>query len=598
MTHKGSNAMIRSVWFVVGLSLCASTAFAAPKHAIAMLGEPAMAADYKSLPYANPDAPQGGTLRQAMVGTFDSLNPFIIKGNAATGLRTYVFESIMYRNYSEPFSLYCLLCESIDVSDDRQTFTFKLRPDVRFSDGSPLTTADIIFTMETLRGHGRSNFKNAYAKIKKIETPDAQTLVFHQEAGDRELPLLLGLMPVFSKTSAEGKDFESPSMTGFIGTGPYVVADAKADEIITYKKNPDYWGKAHPINRGLWNFDTLRFDYYRDANTAFEAFKKGDADIRTEADPVRWTSAYDFPAVADGRVIKEKIESKTPAPTTGFAFNTRRKLFEDVKVREALAMAFDFEWLNANLFGKAFKRTYGYFGGSAISSEGKAADAVELAIIGTGGGLRRDYLDGTYKLPVSDGSGKDRKLLRKVVGMLGEAGWTIQDSVLKNSNGDAFAFTITITDSAQEKVALAYKSALELIGIAVDVKKVDAAQFSALQRAYDYDMIPVAWYNSLSPGNEQKLYFGSEGKTKEGTRNYPGIADPRVDAAIDAMFKAADRASFESAVRAEDRLLVAGHYIVPFYDAGGQWVARWNYIGRPDAQPLPGFEGTTLWHVP
>jgi peptide/nickel transport system substrate-binding protein len=590
--------MIRAVSIAFSLALVTSTACAAPEHAIAMLGDPAMPPDFKSLPYANPDAPQGGILRQAVVGTFDSLNPFIVKGNAANGLRVYVFESMMYRNWNEPFSLYCLLCETIDVSDDRQTFTFKLRPEAKFSDGSPVTAADIVFTMETLRDHGRSNFKNAYTKIKSVETPDAQTLVFHQEAGDRELPLLLGLMPVFSKKSAEGRDFESPSMQPFIGSGPYVQGDAKADEIVVFKKDPNYWGKALPINKGLWNFDTLRFDYYRDANTAFEAFKKGDADIRTESDPVRWTSAYDFPAVKDGKVTLEKIDSKTPAPTTGFAFNTRRKIFDDVKVREALTMVFDFEWLNANLFGKAFKRTYGYYGGSAISSEGKAADAAELAIIGTtGGGLRADYLDGSYKLPASDGSGKDRKVLRKAVGLLSEAGWTIQDNVLKNAAGEVFAFTITITNSDQEKVALSYKTALELIGIQVNVAKVDAAQFSTLQKTYDYDMIPVAWFNSLSPGNEQKFYFGSENRVKEGSRNYPGIADPRIDAAIDAMFKAKDREGFEAAVRAEDRLLVSGHYIVPFYDAGGQWVARWNYIGRPEAQPLPGFEGTTLWHI-
>jgi peptide/nickel transport system substrate-binding protein len=590
--------MIRTVSIALAIALAATTAYAEPKHAIAMIGDPAMPPDFKSLPYANPDAPQGGTLRQAVQGTFDSVNPFIIKGNAAKDLRTYIFESIMYRNYNEPFSLYCLLCETIDVSDDRQTFTFKLRPEAKFSDGSPLTVADIVFTMETLRDHGRSNYKNAYSKIKKVETPDEHTIVFHQEVGDRELPLLLGLMPVISKKSAERRDFESPSMDGFIGSGPYTQGDAKADEIVIYKKNPNYWGKALPINKGLWNFDTLRFDYYRDANTAFEAFKKGDADIRIESDPVRWTSAYDFPAVKDGKVTLEKVESKTPAPTTGLAFNTRRKIFEDVKVREALIMVFDFEWLNASLFGSAFKRTYGYFGGSVISSQGKAADAAELAIIGTtGGGLRADYIDGTYKLPVSDGSGKDRKVLRKAVGMLGEAGWTIQDNVLKNAAGEAFAFTITITNSDQEKVALSYKTALELIGIQVNVAKVDAAQFSSLQKTYDYDMIPIAWFNSLSPGNEQKFYFGSEARTKEGTRNYPGIADPRVDAAIDAMYQAKDRASFESAVRAEDRLLVSGQYIVPFYDAGGQWVARWNYIGRPDAQPLPGFEGTTLWRI-
>lgn len=589
--------MIRTVSIAFAVALSASSAWAAPKPAMAMLGEPASSPD-KPLPYANPEAPQGGTLRQANVGTFDSLNPFIVKGNAAKDLRTYVFESMMYRNYSEPFTLYCLLCESIDVSDDRQTFTYKLRPEAKFSDGSPVTSADVVASMETLRDHGRSNFKNSFSKVKTVETPDDHTLIFHQEAGDRELPLIIGLMSVISKKSLAGRDFESPSMDGFVGTGPYVLGEAKPDEIVTYKKNPDYWGKALPINKGLWNFDTVRIDYYRDANTAFEAFKKGDADIRTESDPVRWTSAYDFPAVKDGKVTLEKIDSKTPAPTTGFAFNTRRKIFEDVKVREALTMVFDFEWLNANLFGKAFKRTYGYYGGSSISSEGKAADAVELGIIGTtGGGLRADYLDGSYKLPSSDGSGKDRKILRKAVSMLSEAGWTIQDNMLKNAAGEQFAFKISITNSDQEKVALSYKTALELIGIKVEIAKVDAAQFATLQRTFDYDMIPVAWYNSLSPGNEQKLYFGSESKTKEGSRNYPGIADTRIDAAIEAMLHAPDRASFESAVRAEDRLLVSGQYIVPFYDAGGQWVARWNYIGRPDAQPLPGFEGTTLWRM-
>ncbi len=591
--------MIRTVALAFSAVLLAGSAWAAPKPAIAMLGEPALPLDFKSLPYANPDAPQGGTLRQAVVGTFDSLNPFIIKGNAERSLRTYAYESMMYRNWDEPFSLYCLLCETIDVSDDRQTFTFKLRPEAKFSDGSPVTAADIVFSMETLRDHGRSNFKNAYTKIKSTETPDDHTIVFHQEAGDRELPLLLGLMPVISKKSAEGKDFESPSMAGFVGSGPYVLADAKPDEIAVYKKNPDYWGKALPINKGLWNFDTLRFDYYRDENAALEAFKKGDADIRIEGDPVRWTSAYDFPAIKEGKVITEKVDSHSPAPTTGFAFNTRRKLFEDVRVREALVMAFDFEWLNANLFGKAFKRTYGYYGGSQISSEGKPADAAEQTIISASGpALRSDYLDGSYKLPVSDGSGKDRKLLRKAVSLLAEAGWTIQDGVLKNAAGEPFSFTITIANSGQEKVALAYKSELEMIGIKVDVKLADAAQFSAAQRTFDYDMIYANWFNSLSPGNEQKFYFGSESKEKEGSRNYPGIADPRIDAAIDAMFKAADRPAFEAAVRAEDRLLVSGQYIVPFYDAGGQWVARWTYIGRPEKQPLPGFEGTTLWRIP
>ncbi len=573
--------------------------WAAPKHGIAMLGEPALAPDFKSLPYVNPDAPQGGMLRQAVTGAFDSLNPFIIKGSAASGVRTYLFESLLGRNWEEPFSLYGLLAESIDVSDDRSTFTFRIRPEARFSDGTPVTAADVVWTMETLRDKGRPNFKNSYSKVKSVETPDDRTLVFRQDVGDRELPLIMGLMPILSKKSWEGKTFEESGLAPLIGSGPYVFADVKPDESVTYRKNPDYWGKNLAITKGLWNFDQLRFDYYRDANAAFEAFKKGDADVRIENDPVRWTSGYDFHAVAEGNVIKEKVEQRSPAPASGFAFNTRRKLFEDVRVREALAMAFDFEWANTNLFGNSYQRTYGYFSGSELSSKGRPADAGELAIIGTtGGGLPAANLDGSHGLPVSDGSGRDRKILRAVVSKLAEAGWTIQNNVLSNTAGETFSFTLTITNKDQEKIALHYQRTLEQIGVKADVRLVDAAQFASVQKTYDYDVIPATWFNSLSPGNEQKLYFGSTGKTTEGTRNYPGIADPKVDAAIEAMLKATTREDFASAVRAEDRLLVAGHYIVPFYDAGGQWIARWKHIGRPEKQPLPGFEATTLWRNP
>jgi peptide/nickel transport system substrate-binding protein len=578
------------------LLISTSLSFAAPKHGIAMQGEPGLAPDFKNLPYVNPDAPQGGELRQAITGTFDSMVPFIVKGNSANGVRTYMYESLMGRNWAEPFSLYGLIAESIDVSDDRQTFTFKIRPEAKFSDGTPVTAADVVFTMETLRDKGRPNFKSNYSKVKSVETPDERTLIFKQEAGDRELPLIIGVMPIFSKRSAEARVFDETNMTPLIGSGPYVVGEAVPDTKILYKKNPDWWGKNLPINKGLWNFDTVRFDYYRDANGTLEAFKKGDADVRIESDPVRWASAYAFQALTDGKVVKEFVEQKSPAPATGFAFNTRRKMFEDVRVREALAMAFDFEWANANLFANAFKRTYGYFSGSSLSSMGKPATPGEIAIL-SADGLRADYMDGSYALPVSDGSGLDRKILRKVVGQLKEAGWSIADGVMKNAAGEAMAFAITVQNDEQEKMALHYQRTVEQVGIKIEIKKVDAAQFAAVQKVYDYDMIPMSLFNSLSPGNEQKLYYGSEGKTKEGTRNYPGIADPKIDAAIEAMLKATTREAFEDAVRAVDRALVAGHYMIPFYNPGGQWVARWTYIGRPDQQPLPGFEATTLWRV-
>ena len=591
--------LVRTLTSLAAICMLAVTAYATPQHGIAMHGEPALPADFEHLPYVNPDAPQGGALRMAITGSFDSLSPFIVKGTPVMGVRTYVFESLMGRNWDEPFSLYGLLAESIDVSDDRQTFTFKIRPEAKFSDGKPVTAADVVFTVETLRDKGRPNFKNSYSKISKIETPDDHTVIFHQEVGDRELPLIVGVMPILPKHAWEGKTFDESSLEPMVGSGPYVIAEVRAGESITYLKNPAYWGKDLALGKGLWNFQTVRYDYYRDANAAFEAFKKGDADIRTEGDPTRWATGYDFPAAQDGNVILEKIVQRSPAPASGLAFNTRLKLFEDPRVREALIMAFDFEWANANLFSNAYQRTYGYYSGSELSSKGKPIDDAEKAVLGAAAkGLRADFQDGSYALPVSDGSGRDRKVLRKAVALLSEAGWKIGDAGLVNEAGEAFAFTISIQTKDQEKIALHYQRTLQQIGIKADVRIVDSAQFSSLQKTYDYDMIPATWFNSLSPGNEQKFYFGSEGRSIVGTRNYPGIADPAVDTAIAALLTAKGDVEFSAAVRALDRLLVAGFYIIPFYDAGGQWVARWKSIGRPEKQPLPGFEGTTLWRNP
>ncbi|MGH6854381.1 MAG: extracellular solute-binding protein [Aestuariivirga sp.] len=584
---------------VAGFLLAAPASFAQPQHGIAMQGEPALPADFTSLPYVNPDAPQGGQLRQAITGSFDSVTPFIVKGTPASGARTYVFESLMGRNWDEPFSLYGLLAETIDVSNDRRTFTFKLRPEAKFSDGTPVRAADVVFSMETLRDKGRPNFKSYYSKITMVETPDDRTVTFYQEAGDRELPLILGLMPIIPKHFWKDRAFDETTLDPIMGSGPYVIADVKPGESITYRKNEDYWGKDLAIAKGLWNFAEVKIDYYRDANANFEAFKTGLADIRTESDPGRWAAGYDFPAVKQGKITLEKIEQRSPAPASGFAFNTRRKIFADARVREALTMAFDFEWANANLFSGAYRRTYGYYGGSELSSQGVPAGDREKMILGDAAAkLRPDMLDGSYLLPASDGSGRDRKMLRKAVGLLAEAGWTVQDARLVNAAGAQFAFTISVQNKEQEKIVLHYQRTLRQIGIEAEVRVVDSAQFAAIQNTYDYDMIPATWFNSLSPGNEQTFYFGSAGRDAPGTRNYPGIADAAVDRAIAALLTAAAREDFVAAVRAEDRLLVAGFYMVPFFDAGGQWVARWNHIGRPAKQPLSGFDATTLWRDP
>ena len=584
---------------VLAAGLC-SPVLAVPQHGIAMRGEPALPPGFTHLPYADPNAPQGGALRQAIVGSFDSINPFIVRGQKAASIGTYVYESMMARNWSEPFSLYGLLAESIDVSEDRQTITFNLRPEAKFSDGQAVTSEDVRFSLETLRDKGLPRYKNLYSKITRIETPDALTVILTQDSGDRELPLIMGLMPILPKHFWSARDFEATTLEPVIGSGPYVITAVKPGEAISYRKNPQYWGKELALNKGLWNFDTVQIDYYRDNNGAFEAFKKGLADIRIETDPSRWSLSYDFPAVANGDVIRETIEQKSPAPTTGFAFNTRRPLFADVRVRRALVEAFDFEWANANLFYDLYRRTQGYYSGSDLSYLGHPADARELALLGEDKAkLLPELLDGSFQLPRTDGSGRDRKALRHAVALLAEAGWEIQQGRLVNRADDQpFRFTLSITSKEQEKVALHYQRSLRQIGVDAAVRLVNSAQFQRMLDAYDFDMVPVSWFNSLSPGNEQKLYFGSAGRTISGTRNYPGIADPAVDRMIAALLTAVSQEDFIAAVRALDRLLVNGFYVVPLYNSGGQWVARWKHIGRPAAQPLPGFEGTALWHEP
>ena len=589
--------------FLCVVALAAATvlhpAWATPKHGIAMHGEPALAASFQHLPYANPNAPKGGVLKLATTGSFDSTNPFIIKGQAVTGVRSYVFESLLGRNWDEPFTLYGLLAESIDVSDDFTTFTFRLRPEARFSDGAPVTAQDVAFSLKLLRAQGRPNFEASYSKVTGVDIPDRYTVILHQDGSDRELPLIIGLMPVLPRHSWEGKDFERTTLSPLIGSGPYVMESIRAGEGISYRHLANYWGKDLPLNRGQWNFDEIRIDYYRDNNATFEAFKKGLADLRIEPDPTRWATGYDFPAVKSGDVILEKHEQRAPAPLSAFAMNTRHALFADRRVRDAIIHAFDFEWANSNLFHGLFRRTPDYYAGSELSSAGVAASPKELSLLGNAKmAIDPAILDGSYRLPTTDGSGRDRANLKKALDLLSEAGWELRGTKLVNSKtGAPFSFTLSVLSREQEKIGQHFQRALRQIGIDMAVRSVDSAQFQRMQQNYDYDMIPVTWYNSLSPGNEQFFYYGSAGRETSGTRNYPGIADPNVDRMINELLRAKTREDFVAAVRALDRLLVNGRYVVPLYDAGGQWVARWKHIGRPDRQPLPGFQITTTWHV-
>lgn len=576
----------------------AKSARAEEAHAIAMHGKPAMQAGFNRMPYVNPDAPKGGRLTWGILGTFDSLNPLIVKGLAVPQMRNYVIESLMARGYDEPFTLYGLLARTVETDDDRTYVTFRLDPRARFSDGKPVTAEDVIFSWQLLRDHGRPNHRQYYAKVVKAETPDPLTVRFDLKgANDRELPLILGLMPVLPEHAVDVATFEETSLTGPVGSGPYRVTAVKPGASVTLTRNADYWGRDLPINRGLYNFDEIRLDYFREANGQFEAFKRGLYDFRVENEPLRWHDGYDFPAVRSGEVLRDTTRPGVPQPSEFLVFNTRRPLFVDIRVRQALTLLFDFELVNRNYFFGLYARAAGYFAGSDLSAYGRPADARERELLAPfAAQIPPDILDGSYRLPVTDGSGRDRTTLRAALKLLSEAGYELDGTVLRNRTTKApFSFEILVTTRDQERIALAFQRDLRRAGIEPTVRSVDPVQFDQRRLGYEFDMIQNRWDQSLSPGNEQYFYWGSAAADNPGTRNYMGARDPAIDAMIAALLEARDHTGFVSAVRALDRVLIAGVYTIPLFNVSEQWIARWNRIERPKATALSGYLPETWW---
>ena len=590
-------------------------AAAEPQHAIAMHGEPALAAGFKHLRYVNPDAPKGGRLVEGVLGSFDSLNPFIVMGLAAQGIRAplvsgvniisgYVVESLMARGYDEPFTLYGLIAKTVETDDARSYVTFALDPAARFSDGKPVTADDVIFSWQLLRDKGRPNHRFYYAKVKKAEAIGERAVRFDLAgSNDRELPLILGLMPVLAKHAINPETFENTSFAPIVGSGPYTIGKVDPGKSVTLVRNPDYWGRDLPINRGFWNFNEIRFDYYRDANSYHEAFKRGLFDLRTENDPGRWQTTYDFPAVRDGRVVKEAFPSGLPKGSFYFVFNTRRPVFADVRVREALAMLFDYEWVNHNLFFDLYRRTASYFEGSELSAHGHPADARERALLKPfPNAVRADILDGTWSPPVSDGSGRDRRILRHALSLLAEAGYELRGTELVNrQTGRPLTFEIMVVtriDSLdEERLAQVFASHLKRAGITARVRVVDPVQFESRRISFDFDMIQNRWDQSLSPGNEQAFYWSSEAADSNGSRNYMGVKSPAVDALIANLINTHDRADVVATVRALDRVLISGFYTVPLFHLPEHWVARWTRLAHPATTSLMGYIPETWWRA-
>jgi peptide/nickel transport system substrate-binding protein len=533
-----------------------------------------------------------------VLGTFDCLNPFIVKGISAAHMRGYVIESLLARGYDEPFTLYGLLAESVVTDAARNFVSFTLNPAARFSDGKPVTPADIIFSWELLRDRGRPNFRTYYVKVVKAEQTDDRTVRFDLTgADDRELPLIIGLMPVLAKHANNPATFEDTSFEPLLGSGPYIVSAVKPGDSVTFRRDKNYWGRDLPINRGLWNFDSIRFDYYRDGNTHFEAFKKGLYDLRVETDPGRWQMAYEFPALRAGQVVKEDMPYGLPKGMNGLVFNTRRAIFSDVRVREAILQLFDFEWINHNYFFDLYKRTGSYFDGCDLSAHGVPANDRERELLQPfPDAVRADIMDGTWSPPVTGGSGRDRHNLGRAFALFKAAGYELKGTQLTHvGTGRPLSFEILTTTRDQERLALAFVRSLKRAGIEARVRTVDATQFERRRISFDFDMMEYRWEQSLSPGNEQLFYWGSAAAEQQGSRNYMGVKSKAVDAMIAAMLAATGRTDFVAATRALDRVLLSGFYVVPLYFPPVQWVARWTRIEHPSHTSLFGYLPETWW---
>lgn len=562
-----------------------------PAHGIAMHGAPALPPDFTHLPYAEPSARKGGRVALGLQGTFDSFNPFNLKaGSAAQGLVGSVYQTLMFRSLDEPFTLYGLIAQSVETDEARSHVTFRLDPRARFSDGSPISATDVRFSFELLGKRGRPQHRAAFQLVKAIETPDATTVRFDLAgANDRELPLILALMPVLSRKHTDVENFDNASLAIPVASGPYVIKQVRPGQSYVLERNRDYWAKDLPIHRGFYNFDEIRFEYFRDATTFYEALKAGIIDYREETDPTKWLTGYDFPAIADGRLVKTALPLGGAKGMQGLAFNTRRPVFGDVRVREALGLLFDFEWINSNFYGGLYRRTKSFFDETELAATGRPADARERMLLAAyPGAVREDILEGKWAPPVSDGAGLDRTLARRAMALLSQAGFALERGQLRNASGAVLTFEIMVTEREQERLALIFAHSLRRVGIDARVRQVDLVQYQRRRQKFDFDMTFGAWIASNSPGNEQRNRWSTQSAGQESSFNLAGAQSPALDGLIAAMLKAVDPAEFRSAVRAYDRVLQSGFYIVPLYHKPEQWIVHSRDLSYPTRLPRYG----------
>ena len=585
--------------FAARASFAAAEPAAAGSHGISLFGELKYGPDFKNFDYVNPNAPKGGTMKLSAIGTYDTLNPYVVKGVPAAGIGQ-IFDTLMVASQDEPGSEYGLVAESVEVAPDRLSVLYTMRKEARFHDGSPMTAADLLWTFNTLREKGHPMYRSYYGDVTRLEQDGERGVrFFFKDANNRELPQILGEMPVLSKAYWSGRDFSKTTLEPPLGSGAYKIDSVDPGRSITYRRVPDYWAANLPVSKGRENVDVIRYDYYRDGTIALEAFKAGQYDVRRENSSKSWATGYDSPALRDGLIKKEQIPNQLPSGMQGFGYNLRRPLFQDPKVRQALAYGFDFEWSNKNLFYGLYIRTRSYFDNSELAATG-APQGEELKILEPFRGKVPDEVFAKeYNPPKYDGSGNIRDGLREALKLLKDAGWSFKNERLVNDkSGQPFEFEILLNDPQMERIVLPFAKNLERMGIAAHVRTVDTAQYEKRMETFDYDTAVVVFGQSLSPGNEQREYWGSKAADEEGSRNLLGIKNPVVDELIEQLIRAPNRDSLVAHTHALDRVLQYGYYVIPNFHNNAFWVANWDKFRRPEIAPKYGFGLDTWWVDP
>ena len=558
-----------------------------------MHGQPKYGADFDHLDYANPD----GTLKQAALGTFDSLNPYAIKGKAAEGM-SYFYDTLMQRVWDEPFTMYPLIAKTVEIPEDRSSITVHVDPNAKFHDGTSVTAEDVLFSFETLKENGRPNMRSIYKLVDEAKIIDDRTVYFHFGEGyDRETVMILTLMPVLSKAWWEGREFDASLLEIPNSSGPYKIAEVEPGRRIIYERDPNYWGKDLAVNRGQYNFDKIVYDYYRDDTVALEAFKSGDLDFRREGNAGKWATAYEFPAIQSGEIKKDKIKHSRPEKVRALIFNTRRAPFDDPKVREALTYMLDFNWLNDNLYHGLYSRVNSYFPNAPLAATGEPS-AEELALLQPfKDELPATVFDAVKQPPSAKDQGEKRANMRKAANLLKEAGWVIQDGKLVKADNPSqpFSFDIILDSPIDEKLVLSFIGDLKRLGIHANMRVLDSAAFRGRLNEYDYDMVLYHWTNSLSPGTEQMRYWSCDAGKMPAQWNFAGICSPAVDALAQGISNAQTYDELTTYAHALDRVLLAGNYIIPLYYRNADYVAYKTRIHRPETTPLYGMVVETWW---